>query len=155
MINVHATCVLLGDAGGPFGAPTDAGILLTGESGSGKSDLALRLIANGAILVADDRCDLFVAGDQLRARAPRPLRGQMEIRGIGIMPMQFREEATIRLVVRLVLPAATTRFPASGRYRPAAELDVPERAWPPEIAIAPFEASAPAKIAAALAKSLG
>jgi serine kinase of HPr protein (carbohydrate metabolism regulator) len=155
MINIHASCVLLGCAGSPFGAPGDAGVLLIGESGSGKSDLALRLIASGAILVADDRCDLFLAGDELRVRAPQSLRGAMEIRGIGIVTMPSTEEASIRLVVRLVAPAAIARFPAFSRYRPNPELGLPERFWPPEIAVAPFEASAPAKIGAAMATNFG
>ena len=46
--NVHATCVVLAKAAVPFGARATAGILLLGRSGSGKSDLALRLIALGA-----------------------------------------------------------------------------------------------------------
>lgn len=154
MISIHATCVVIGAAGEAFGIPTDAGVLLMGDSGSGKSDLALRLIAGGAILVADDRCDLFVAESDLRARAPQPLRGLLEVRGIGIVPVPFREEAGVRLVARLVLPAFVTRFSAPARYRPAAELALPERDWPPEIEVAPFEASAAAKIVAALAAGI-
>lgn len=154
MINVHATCVVLGRAGEPFDAPQDAGVLLIGESGAGKSDLALRLIACGAILIADDRCDLFVVGNELRARVPQPLRGLLEIRGLGIATLPFREEAAIRLAVRLGASAGTARLPEPGRYRPAVEIALPEHAWPREIAVAPGDPSAPAKIAAALAVGL-
>ena len=59
-ILVHGTCVALGTKG----------VLLLGSSGSGKSDLALRLIHDGATLVADDRVVLSVKGDKLAASAP-------------------------------------------------------------------------------------
>lgn len=154
MINIHATCVVIGSAGRAFAIPPDAGVLLMGDSGSGKSDIALRLIADGAILVADDRCDLFVAENDLRARAPQLLRGLLEVRGIGIAQVPFREEASVRLVVRLVLPALVTRFPAPACFRLAADLVLPEHDWPPEITVAPFEASAPAKIVSALAAGI-
>lgn len=63
----------------------DKGILLLGRSGSGKSDLALRLIDAGATLIADDQVRLFRSGGQLLAQAPEQLLGLIEIRGIGIM----------------------------------------------------------------------
>jgi HPr kinase/phosphorylase len=63
--NIHASCVVLARAGEPFGAPGDAGILILGASGSGKSDLALRLIGRGALLVADDRVEIFARDDGL------------------------------------------------------------------------------------------
>ena len=58
--SIHGTCVAIGGAGA----------LLLGPSGSGKSDLALRLIDQGAELVADDRVELRVAGAQVLASAP-------------------------------------------------------------------------------------
>lgn len=63
----------------------EKGVLLLGRSGSGKSDLALRLIDAGARLIADDQVSLRRIGDQLRADAPAKLRGLIELRGIGIM----------------------------------------------------------------------
>ena len=69
-VNIHATCVRLGRAGAAFGAPPDAGVLLLGKSGAGKSDLALRLIALGATLVADDRTELYLWQRKLYARPP-------------------------------------------------------------------------------------
>ena len=150
-INIHASCVLLGPAGAAFGAPADAGILLLGGSGAGKSDLALRLIAQGALLVADDRCEISADDESLWARSPRALAGLIEIRGVGIASLPFASETRIRLAVRLVDPHAVTRLPEAERYEPPRSLGASERVWPPLIAFAPYEASAPAKIAAAVA----
>jgi HPr kinase/phosphorylase len=148
-VNIHATCVQLGAAGLAFGAPVDAGVLLLGKSGAGKSDLALRLIAAGAKLVADDRCDLFVSGGMLFARAPARLAGLLEVRSVGILEISNVARARIALVVELA-PGAP-RLPAHRWFRPPADLHLPARAAPPIIKLPPFEASAPAKIAAAAA----
>lgn len=60
-------------------------VLIQGASGSGKSGLALRLIALGGVLVADDRVVLERRGRSIVARAPDPLRGLVEARGIGLL----------------------------------------------------------------------
>jgi HPr kinase/phosphorylase len=148
-INIHASCVRLGGAGAAFGAPADCGILLLGSSGSGKSDLALRLMAAGAELVADDRTDLFVRHGRLYAKSPTPIAGLMEVRGIGILAMPHGGSAKVTLVARLRRSGA--RLPVHRLYRPPAALRLPAKAAPPVISIAPFEASAPAKLAAAAA----
>ena len=83
-------------------------VLLLGRPGSGKSDLALRLIQEGWALVADDQCVLRVEGNALRAEAPPSLRGMLEVRGVGIfagLPVAA-PDATLRLAVRLVPPEA-------------------------------------------------
>jgi HPr kinase/phosphorylase len=147
--NIHATCVRLGRAGAAFGAPPDAGVLLLGKSGAGKSDLALRLIALGATLVADDRTDLYVRRGKLYARPPARLAGLVEVRGIGIVKLPHAPRVCVTLVVELGREA--TRLPDHCRYRPPAGLALPAAAAPPMVKIAPFEASAPAKIAAATA----
>jgi len=67
---VHATAVALGLAGEKFGAARDAAVLLVGRPGSGKSDVALRLIALGAKLVSDDQTALFLEQGRLFAAAP-------------------------------------------------------------------------------------
>jgi serine kinase of HPr protein (carbohydrate metabolism regulator) len=151
VINIHASCVVVGRAGDALGAPGDAGLLLLGESGSGKSDLALRLIGLGAELVADDRCDLFVSSGVLHATAPSALAGMIEVRGLGIVSMPYRSEAQIKLVVRLAASDAVPRMPEPRRYRPPGSLTVPESGLPHEILLAPFEASTPIKIIAAIA----
>ncbi|HEY0281644.1 MAG TPA: HPr kinase/phosphatase C-terminal domain-containing protein [Rhizomicrobium sp.] len=147
--NIHATCVRLGRAGAAFGAPPDAGVLLLGKSGAGKSDLALRLIALGAALVADDRTDLYVWHRRLYARPPARLAGLIEIRGIGILKLPHAPRARVALVVELGRGAK--RLPDHRRYRPPAGLALPAAAAPPIVKIVPFEASATAKIVAVTA----
>jgi HPr kinase/phosphorylase len=61
------------------------GVLVTGDSGMGKSEIALELIRNGHILIADDRVDVKRTHGQLIGHAPELLSGMLEIRGIGIM----------------------------------------------------------------------
>lgn len=146
--NIHASCVVCGSAGAPFGASGDAGVLLLGESGSGKSDLVLRLIAMGAELVADDRCEIFFDGAGLRARPPCALAGLMEIRGLGIVALRFVPEARIMLAVR-ASNDEPRRLPERRRYRPP--FSAPEELLPPEIDVSPNASSAPAKILVAVA----
>jgi serine kinase of HPr protein (carbohydrate metabolism regulator) len=143
--NIHAGCVLLGRAAQIFGASHDAGILLTGKSGAGKSDLMLRLIAMGAILVSDDRTDIFLQQDRLTARAPANLRGLIEVRGLGIAALPHAPKARIALAVSL--DAKPARLPQREHYK--APWDLPVRV--PLLRLAPFEASAPAKIVLAVA----
>lgn len=149
-INIHATCVRLGRAGRPFGAPPSAGILLLGPSGSGKSDLALRLIERGAILVADDRTDLFVERGGLHARSPRRIAGLIEVYGLGIVELPFAEKARIALAVDL-RGGGGSRLPMPSVYEPPKALRLPMTARPPRIVVDPFQLSAPVKITVAAA----
>jgi HPr kinase/phosphorylase len=147
-VNVHATCVRIGAVGAHFGASPHGGVLLLGRSGSGKSDLALRLIAAGAELVADDRVELFVLQARLHARPPKKTVGLLETRGIGVIEIPFVMEVPIVLVVEL--GKSVERLPESRRFAPP-KLHLPEGARPPVLRIAALEASAPAKVAAAVA----
>ncbi|MHC1734676.1 MAG: HPr(Ser) kinase/phosphatase [Erysipelotrichaceae bacterium] len=61
------------------------GVLITGESGMGKSEIALELIRKGHILVADDRVDVVRIHNTIFGQAPDLLRGMLELRGIGII----------------------------------------------------------------------
>lgn len=74
-------------------------IVIRGPSGSGKSGLALQLMAMGAGLVADDRTVLVRRGDLILARAPDAIRGQIEARGIGILAAEPVMDAPVRLIV--------------------------------------------------------
>ena len=121
----------------------DRGVLLLGPSGSGKSDLALRLIDDGAVLIADDRVDLDVRQGDVRLSGPANLAGLLEVRGVGIVRMPFATKVSLSLVVDLVKPEDIERLPD----RLTADfLGVTVR----RIALDPFQASAPAKIRLAL-----
>ena len=100
---IHGTCVDL----------SGTGVLLRGPSGSGKSDLALRLIDGGAALVADDRVDLAARDGSLTAAAPANLAGMIEVRGMGIMAVPSIPRSVIGLVVDLVHENALERMPES------------------------------------------
>jgi len=124
-------------------------VLLLGPPGSGKSDLALRLIREGWALVADDQCVLRAEGNTLRAEAPAALRGMLEVRGLGIftdMPVA-EPEAALRLAVRLVAVEAVPRLPSPTAWR-GAGVSLPEVA----LDAGP---SAPAKVAFALDAATG
>jgi len=151
IVNIHASCVRLERAGAAFGAPRDAGVMLIGKSGAGKSDLALRLIALGAKLVSDDRTELFVEAGRLFARAPKTIRGLIEVRGLGIVALPAAARARVALVADL--SGTKARLPPREWYKSPLALPDPV----PLIRLAPFEASAPARIAlaaAALGKDL-
>lgn len=88
---LHASCVAWGDAA----------VLITGASGTGKSRLALELMAYGCRLVADDRVLVTRRGDELVASAPAPLVGLIEARGVGLLRADARRDAPIALHVDL------------------------------------------------------
>lgn len=75
--------------------------LITGNSGEGKSTLALEMIALGATLIADDRVGIRRAGDQLLLSAPETIFGLIEARGAGILRLPALAEAPLSLVVDL------------------------------------------------------
>ena len=150
-LNIHATCIVLAGAAAAFDAPKDAGILLLGESGTGKSDLALRLMERGAKLVADDRVELFARDNLLMARAPETLSGLMEVRGAGIIAQPPVAEVRVALAVEMMEIGYVPRHPEPESYTPPPELELQASAYPPLIWLAAFEASAPAKIVIASA----
>jgi len=144
---IHASCIQLNRAGEAFNAPRDAGVLILGKSGTGKSDLALRMIENGARLVADDRVELLVRGGQLMARAPQRLAGLIEVRGAGIVALPHVAEARVALAVMLEA-RSPARMPDAEFYAPPL---AEARGKIPLLRLSAFEASAPAKIALAVA----
>ena len=74
-------------------------IVITGASGSGKSALALALMARGCTLIADDRTILSAAPAGLTASCPPAIRGLIEARGIGILHARPAPPATVALVI--------------------------------------------------------
>lgn len=129
METVHGTSVAL-DGGG---------VLLRGPSGSGKSDLALRLIDGGAALVADDQTALSRSGEEILASAPPQIAGRMEVRGLGIIHLSAVSDIPVRVVVEIVPAGEVERLPK------AAETMLLGVALP-VLRLAAFEASTPAKI---------
>lgn len=124
---VHATAVVI----------DGQGLLLTGASGSGKSDLAMRLIDRGAKLLCDDYCDILDSDDAPLIVAKPAIAGLIELRGVGIVQMPHVASAPLALVLQLGkmperLPDDQQRITLAGWSVPA-------------YALAPFEASAPLK----------
>ena len=105
-IRLHATCIELGATG----------VLVLGASGSGKSDLALRLIDAGARLVGDDRLLIERRGEQLFGRPVAPLAGLLEVRGFGIVKLPWCPESRLGLAVALQPEAALARLPEPETY---------------------------------------
>lgn len=129
MTQIHATCVSL----------EGTGVLLIGPPGSGKSDLALRLIDGGATLIADDRVEIERRANGLIASAPRRIAGLLEVRGIGIARLTAAAESAVALALEMSAPEKIERLP-------------PTLTWEclgielPLIKLDPFAASACAKV---------
>lgn len=117
-------------------------VLITGPSGSGKSDLALRLLDRGFTLVSDDQTLIRRTGDQLIASAPANIAGKLEIRGLGIVEMDTASDVPVALLVELT--SDIPRLPDESRERPI--LGVPL----PLVSIDAMTASAASKVAIAL-----
>jgi HPr kinase/phosphorylase len=98
---IHGTAILVGADG----------VLIRGESGSGKSSLALELIRRGARLVADDRLTLSRVHGRVIATAPIATAGLIEIRGRGLVSVPNEPTAVIRLVADIVAPEGLERMP--------------------------------------------
>jgi HPr kinase/phosphorylase len=137
---LHASCA----------ATAGDGVLFLGPSGAGKSELVLRLLHRGWALVADDQVELTASGDTLLAAPPEPLRGLLEVRGLGLFrDLPVAAPARLRLVVDLLPQGeAPPRLPeprdfaAHGRSLP-------------RVALAGREAAAPDKVIFALAAACG
>ena len=141
---VHGTCVALGRRA----------VLLRGPPGSGKSDLALRFLflarrgpaaLEAPVLVADDQVRLAIDGSRLLASPLESIRGRIEVRGVGIVSIKSIAEAELVLVVDLVEMTAIERLPAWNARVRLLGIDLPL------LRLAPFETSAPIKLALALA----
>lgn len=112
-VSLHATCVAI----------DGRGILLTGESGAGKSALGLQLIDAGAMLVSDDATVVCRDGPRLIARAPARGAGLIEARGNGMMRLAYADQAPVAFFVE-VGALAGERLPEPA-YRTELDVSVP------------------------------
>lgn len=143
--NIHASAVVLGDRG----------IVITGPSGAGKTQLALALICHAKAaglfgrLVADDQLFLSVHDGRLVAHAPDTITGLVEARGVGPVGIAWERKTPVDLVVRLVERDLAERLPQSktewllGCELPLLELTGDDRqatvnAIAARLAVAPF-----------------
>jgi HPr kinase/phosphorylase len=126
---VHATCVEV----------EGLGVLLRGPAGSGKSDLALRLIDSGERLVADDYTSVEIENNRLMARAPQSIEDLMEVRGVGVLKIGSAVKAEVGVVIDLVSSDQVERLPEDETVEFLGK-------QVPLFRLAPYEASAPAKV---------
>jgi HPr kinase/phosphorylase len=130
--NIHASCITF----------DENGVIILGPSGAGKSDLALRLVDEGAGLVADDYVALETFEGNVRASPPPTIEGLIEVRGLGLITVPFKQQATVRLVVELVDRDAVPRLPDPD--------DTHHELLPghlvPMIRLSAFDPSTPAKV---------
>ena len=117
-------------------------VLITGPSGSGKSDLTLRLLDRGFALVSDDQTLVRRVDDQLIASAPPTIAGKLEIRGLGIVELDHAGDMPVALLVELT--SDIQRMPDDSRERPILGVSLPL------VSIDAMAASAPSKVAMAL-----
>jgi len=117
-------------------------VLITGPSGSGKSDVALRLIDRGFILVSDDQTIVRRDGERLVASAPARIAGKLEVRGIGIVELETASDVPVALLVELT--SEIERLPEDNRTSAMLGVSLPL------VSIDAQAASAPAKVALAL-----
>jgi serine kinase of HPr protein (carbohydrate metabolism regulator) len=127
--------------------------LLRGPSGAGKSDLALRFLflarrgpaaVSAPALVADDQVHVRCEGARLLVSAPEAIRGKIEVRGVGIIAVKHVAEAELALIVELTADEAE-RLPERTETVRLLGIDVPR------VCLTPWQASAPIKLAIALA----
>lgn len=130
--SIHATTVAI----------DSRAVLITGPSGSGKSDLALRLLDRGFILVSDDQTLVRREGDRLLASPPLQIAGKLEVRGIGIVEMETVSDIPVALLVELT--SDIPRLPDDSRELSILGICVPL------VTIDAMTASAPSKVALAL-----
>lgn len=103
---VHASCVSF----------EDKGVLILGDSGSGKSDLALRIIDAGGVLIADDYVEIRIVNGEVYGHVPDSIKGMLEIRGVGLVNLTSVASTKIDLVLELSNREDITRLPEKSFY---------------------------------------
>lgn len=146
-LQIHASCVAL----------SGVGVLLRGAPGSGKSDLALRLVDGGGLLVTDDLCEIRREGQHLFADLPAAVdpsfRGRIALRGIGFFTLPYAGATPLSLIADLApasvpggvprgVPLAVPGTVDDGCLGEAVYLGIAL----PRIVLDPFQASAVARL---------
>ena len=130
-VQIHASCVAL----------SGVAVLLRGAPGAGKSDLALRLVDGGGMLVADDLCEIRRKGGRLLADLPAAVeprfRGRIELRGIGFLTLPYAGATPLSLVADLSSVAGNRDSLGEAVYLGVAL---------PLVVLDPFHASAAARL---------
>ncbi len=143
MKNAHET-ILYGTAVAlPGEDDLPMAVLLRGLSGTGKSDLAFRLIGEGAVLISDDQVRFIRRDDRIFAEGVEPIRGMIEVRGVGLLRTETAPTARLRLVVDLVPRSEVPRLPENETA------DILGLALP-RLRLHGFDASTPLKVRTAL-----
>ena len=131
-MRIHATCVVIGEAG----------ILIRGASGAGKSSLAGALLAGAALagrfgrLVGDDRVEIAALNGRLVARPVEPIEGHLEVRGLGIVGLAHEPAAVVRLVVDCAAGAPARLPEAADTVAIVAGIAIPRLVSPADEGIA-------------------
>jgi serine kinase of HPr protein (carbohydrate metabolism regulator) len=125
---LHASCVAI----------DGRAVLIEGPSGSGKSDLALRLIDRGAVLVSDDYTIVRRTSGKLLAGSPPNITGLIEVRGVGLVSMPFKSDVPVALIISLA--EQVERLPNDPGTRMLAGVAIPVAD------LTALEASAPIKV---------
>ncbi|WP_244181548.1 HPr kinase/phosphorylase [Blastomonas natatoria] len=101
-----------------------AALLISGESGIGKSELALALIDRGARLISDDHTALRRTGERLIASAAPNIGGLIEVRNLGLLPAEPGPDSPVALLIEL--NRAAPRWIERSQHRMLLGLDIPE-----------------------------
>lgn len=112
---VHGSCVVF----------NNKGLLILGPSGSGKSDLAFRLLNQGAWLVADDQVIMDLKESKVFATAPSTLKGLLEVRGMGVETFPYLERFPIHGVINLKPIHEIERYPLSLKMTSLQGVNIP------------------------------
>jgi HPr kinase/phosphorylase len=112
-LEMHATAVSI----------SGAGIMIRGASGSGKSDLALRLIDRGATLISDDQVAITRKNDRLFLSPPPVIAGKLEVRALGIIGLDHVAGVELKLIADL--QEKPDRFPLDNQVMILLGIKVP------------------------------